>query len=172
MAQVLRNIEQAERPFNAAEREGLRKTFGRVMTAYKSATQSVVSSTTFVNDNDLWIELPVGAHRVTMIMPLIIGAAASNIKIQLVPLSGLSASSLRMAAYFFLDATAPSVLPIAALTTPVNGGATNAWTSLLITGTVNVTNQGVLQLQWAQNSSGAAATQVLLGAECDTQSLT
>lgn len=143
---------------------------GFSMSAYKAATQTVTGSTAFVNDDTLWTELPSGPNRVTLILPTTL-TAAGGLKLQFVADQGLVVAAIRMNAIFLLDATAPSVQPITALATPVNGGTTNAWTSVLITGTVNVTNKGVLQLQWAQQAASGSSA-VLLGAELDSVQLT
>lgn len=140
------------------------------MSAYKPANQVVSASTAIINDDSLWIELPTGPSRVTLILPLSL-TAAGGLKLQMVADQGLTISTIRMAAIFLLDATAPSVGQIGSLGSPVNGGTTNAWTTCLVTGTVNVTNQGVLQLQWAQQAASGATT-ILAGAEMDSIQLT
>lgn len=171
MTQRLRNIQQAlGSKFPAAQVVGEKQAFGYTMASYKAAQQSVTSSTTFVNDDSLWTELPAGPNRMTFFLPVSM-AAAGNIKLQMVADQGLVTSSIRMSAVFLADGIAPSVQAISALSTPINGGATTAWTGILIIGTVNVTNQGVLQLQWSQNASNATLTGVLGGASLDTTPL-
>lgn len=172
MAQRLRTQQLAlGSNFPSSQTQGLDQAFGRSMSAYKPATQSVTSSIAVVNDDSMWTELPPGPSRVTLILPLSM-AAASNIRLTLVADQGLTVSSIAMEAIFLLDGVAPSVQPISALGGTVLGAATNAWTSILLTGSVNVSNTGVLQLRWAQQVSGATATQILAGATLDTVQIT
>lgn len=141
------------------------------MNFYKPATQSVTSSTAFVNDDSLWVELPSGPSRFNLYIPTTV-LAAGNIKLQLVADQGLTISAMSAKAMFLLDSTAPGFLAITNVATPVSGGATNAWTAVYIDGTVNVVNKGVLQLQWAQVASNGTASQVLAGASITTTQLT
>lgn len=172
MTQRIRNIDIAQQAvFTSNQVRGLAQSYGFGMASYKSATQSVANSAAFVNDTSIWTELPSGPSRITCILPLIL-VAAGGIKVQFVADQGLTVSSVALNAIFLLDATAPAVKPMGGLATPADGGVTNAWTSVLITGTVNVVNPGVLQLQWAQSASNASATQVLAGASLDTVQLT
>jgi hypothetical protein len=149
----------------------LRQAFGYSMSAYKPANQTVSASTAFVNDDSMWTELyGAGNHRVTMLLPIPSITAAGGLKLQLVADQGLTVSAVAMNAIFLLDATAPAVKPITALSSAVNGGTTNAWTSVLMTGTVAVQNGGVLQLQWAQQAASGATT-IGAGASLDTVQL-
>jgi len=151
----------------------LRQAFGYSMSAYKPANQVVSASTAFVNDDSMWTELyGAGNHRVTMILPIPSITAAGGLKLALVADQGLTVGTVAMNAIFLLDGTAPAVKPITALGTgaAVNGGTTNAWTSVLMTGTVAVQNGGVLQLQWAQQAASGATT-IGAGASLDTVQL-
>lgn len=172
MSQRIRNTEIALiSTFTANQVRALQQAFGISMNSYKSADQTVAASTTFVNDTDMWTELyGAGRHRVTMILATPTMTAAGGIKLQLVADQGLTINAIRMSAYYFLTGVAPAVTPITALATPVNGGTTNAWTSVLITGTVDVANGGVLQLQWAQQAASGSTT-VGLGSSLDSVQL-
>lgn len=162
------NLALSQSPFSAYEVRALEQAYGFSMSAYKAVAQSVAASTTFVNDADLWCELYGQAqHRVTMILATPAMTAAGGIKLQLVADQGLTVNSVTMCAYYFLTGVAPAVTPITALSSSVNGGTTNAWTSVLITGTVDVANAGVLQLQWAQQAASGSTT-VGVGSELDT----
>ena len=149
----------------------LRQAFGYSMSAYKPANQVVSASTAFVNDDSMWTELyGAGNHRVTMILATPSMTAAGGLKLQLVSDQGLTVGNVAMCAYYFLTGVAPAVTPITALSSAVNGGTTNAWTSVLVTGTVEVLNGGVLQLQWAQQAASGSTT-VGRGSELDTVQL-
>jgi hypothetical protein len=170
MTQRIRNLQIAlAATLPASEVLAIESFAGFSMNAYKAANQTVSASTTFVNDDTLWTELPTGPNRITIILPLSI-TAAGGLKLQLVADQGLTVAAttgVRLNAIYLLDATAPSVQAITALATPVNGGTTNAWTSVLITGSVFVTNRGVLQLQFAQQAASGAST-IAAGATLDT----
>jgi len=149
----------------------LRQAFGYSMSAYKPANQVVSASTAFVNDDSMWTELyGAGNHRVTMILATPSMTAAGGLKLQLVADQGLTVGNVAMCAYYFPTGVAPAVTPITALSSAVNGGTTNAWTSVLVTGTVEVQNGGVLQLQWAQQAASGSTT-VGRGSELDTVQL-
>lgn len=169
MAQRIRNIEIAQNAvFTANQVRGLFQSLGFSMSAFKQANQVVAASTAFVNDDTMWTELyGAGTHRVTILLPTPTMTAAGGLKLQFVADQGLTVSSVALNAIFLLDATAPAVKPITALSSAVNGGTTNAWTSVLITGTVAVVNSGVLQLQWAQQAASGSTT-VGAGASLDT----
>lgn len=155
----------------AAETQAIEQFAGFNMNGYKSASQTVAASTVLVNDTDIWTDLRPGAHRVTAILATPAMTAAGGLQLQWVAQDGLTVANIGFSAYFFLDATAPAVKTITALATPVNGGTTSAWTSVLLTGTVFVLNPGVLQLQWAQQAASGSTT-VAVGSEIDTIQLT
>lgn len=169
MSGRVRNFTTALAPyFPEGQVRALIQAFGIPQTQYKNAAQTVAASTTFVNDDTMWTELyGAGRHRITMILATPGMTAAGGIKLQLVADQGLTVNAVTMCAYYFLTGVAPAVTPITALATPVNGGTTNAWTSVLITGTVDVLNGGVLQLQWAQQAA-SGSTVVGVGSELDT----
>jgi hypothetical protein len=169
MMQRIRNIEIAlQQCFPAKQVVALKQAFGYPMGVYKTAAQTVSASTAFVNDDTLWTELyGAGRHRVTFTMATPGMTAAGGLKLQLVADQGLTVTSVTMAAYYYLTGVAPAVTPITALSSAVNGGTTNAWTNVIITGTVDVANGGVLQLQWAQQAASGSTT-VGLGSCIDT----
>lgn len=147
--------------FSTYQGKALRDQFGAQMNGFKPTLQTVAASTTFVNDNDLYLELPVGVHRLTLNLGIPTITAAGGLKLQFVSEQGLAVSAVALSAYFWLDATAPAVKPITGLASAVNGGTTNAWTSVFIFGAVQVAHQGVIRLQWAQQ---AASGSTVLGA--------
>jgi hypothetical protein len=160
MTQRVRNIEMAlqQAGFSSNQVIALKQAFGYNMNAVKQAVQTVSASTTLVNDDTMWTELyGAGCHEVQFYLPTTL-TAAGGLKLQLVADQGLTVQFVNLEVTYFLTGVAPAVTPITALATPVNGGTTNAWTNVLITGTVCVINGGVLQLQWAQQAaSGASA---------------
>jgi len=166
--QALRSI-QSGTPFSGAQEQGaLRKFVGINHAARKAAVQTVTSSTVFVNDDTLFVELPVGEHLFDIYAPMTC-AAAGNIKMQFVAAGGLAVSAIKATATLGLDATAPTLLDITALSSSVNGGTSTAWTQLNIRGSVFVTAQGILQFQWAQQASSVTATTIRAGSTIQTR---
>lgn len=156
MTRRIRNLQLAlgQSPLASGEVRGIMQAYGLNMSAYKSVQQAVNASTTFVNDSDIWTELyGAGQHQVEIWLNTPTMTAAGGIKLQLVADQGLTVNAINLSAYYFLTGVAPAVTPISALSSAVNGGTTNAWTSVLIKGTVDVNNGGVLQLQWAQQAA-------------------
>lgn len=153
----------------ASEQEAVEKFAGLNMSSYKSVAQSS-TVTALANDNDIWVELPSGPSAFTIYLPVTV-TAANNIQVALVADQGLTATGIIATAMFTLDGVAPSTVRINALGGAASGGTTNAWTGIQISGTINVTNPGVLQLRWAQVAAGTAS-QILAGASIDTVQLT
>lgn len=172
MSQRVRNLEIAlNAAFNANQVRALFQAFGFQMGAYKRASQTVAASTTFVNDDTIWIELyGAGQHNITIYLPTTM-TAAGGMKLQFVADQGLTINNLNLVAQFLLTGVAGAVTPITALATPVNGGTTNAWTDVLIVGTIDVVNGGVLQMQWAQQAA-SGSTAINTGASIYTEQLT
>lgn len=164
-------FEPLNRAFSAFQNKALRDTYGYVANSYKRAVTTYSASTTFTEVSDLSIDLPQGTHRVTYILATPSMTAAGGIKLQLVGRDGLVVNAVAMSAYYWLTGVAPAVTPITALSSAVNGGTTNAWTSVLITGTIDVTQQGVLTLQAAQQAASGSTT-VGVGSCVDSQQLT
>lgn len=144
--------------FSPFQGKAIRDNYGYQMNGYKPVLQTVAASTTLVNDADLYVELTPGIHRLTLNLATPAMTAAGGLKLQFVSESGLAVSAVALSAYFWLTAVAPAVTPITALATPVNGGTTNAWTSVFVFGTVAVTQQGIIRLQWAQQAASGSTT--------------
>ncbi len=144
--------------FSTYQAKALRDYLGATANGYKPVLQTVAASTAFVNDADLWLDLPVGVHRLTLNLATPSMTAAGNLKLQFVAESGLAVGAVALSAYYWLTGVAPAVTPITALSSAVNGGTTNAWTSVFIFGTVQVTAQGVIRLQWAQQAASGSTT--------------
>lgn len=144
--------------------------YGYTPNGYKRVSQ-VYSNTTFTELTDLSLELKPGRYRITYILATPSMTGAGGIKLQLVSQGGLVASAVAMSAYYWLTATAPVITPITALSSAVNGGTTNAYTSVLVTGTIEVTQQGFLQLQAAQQAASGTTT-VAVGSCVDAIQLT
>lgn len=172
MTRRIRNIDIAlqQTTFNANEVRGLIQAYGYNMAGYKAVAQTN-ATTTFANDADLWTELyGAGQHEIEMWLQLPSLPAAGNLKLQFVADQGLTVNAVNLSAYFFLTGVAPAVTPISGLASSVNGGTTNAWTSVLVKGSVDVINGGVLQLQWAQQAASGTST-VGVGSYFTTQFL-
>ena len=156
MTRRIRNLNMAltQSPLSSGEVRGIQQAYGLNMSAFKAVAQSVAASTTFVNDADLWTELyGAGQHSLEFWLNTPTMTAAGGLKLQLVADQGLTVTSLDAQVYYFITGVAPVIGTINGLGVSVNGGTTNAWTSVLIKGTCNVVNGGVLQLQWAQQAA-------------------
>lgn len=173
MTRRIRNLQTAlgQSPLSAGEVRGIMQAYGLPMSAFKQTSQAVNASTTFVNDADLWTELyGAGVHAIEFWLNTPTMTAAGGLKLQFVADQGLTVASLDAQAYFFINGVAGAVGTINGLGVSVNGGTTNAWTSVLIKGTCNVVNGGVLQLQWAQQAA-SGTTNVGGGSYLTTQML-
>lgn len=171
MTQRIRNLNTSlNAAFNDNQVRALYQAFGFNMGAYKKATQTVSASTTFVNDDTIWTEVyGAGQHNITIYLPTTM-TAAGGMKLQFVADQGLTINNINLIAQFQLTGVASAETPITALASPVNGGTTNAWTNVLIVGTIDVVNGGVLQLQWAQQAA-SGSTAVNVGASIYTEQL-
>lgn len=158
MARTLRPGAGLSAAFSTFQGKALRAQYGFQMTGYKPVLQTVAASTTLVNDADLYLELMPGVHRLMLNLSTPSMTAAGGLKLQLVSESGLAVSAIALSAYFWLTAVAPDVAPITALSSAVNGGTTNAWTSVTVAGAVAVTQQGIIRLQWAQQAASGSTT--------------
>ena len=125
------------------------------LAAYKANSQSVTSSTTLVNDNDLFLAIPANGVYVIQGAILVTGASAGNIKYTFTIPSGASGnmSSLQENTSGTLVLDGPGVW-----TATITGDAAQGiWLYGLL---VNSSTAGTLQLQWAQNGSNATPTTV------------
>jgi hypothetical protein len=84
---------------------------------------------------------------------------------------GFNMGAYKKATQTVSASTTPVISSITALATPVNGGTTNAYTYVEIFGTVDVANQGVLQLQWAQQAA-SGSTAFLVGSKIQAFQIT
>lgn len=136
------------------------------LAAWKAADQSVTSSTTLVNDTALFLSLAANATYKFDLALLYKGAATGT-------------ADLKPAW------TVPSGCVIAAITGGVNTGLGSVWgtmtqstvnpaafgtngtslpLSLIVSGTVTTSSTpGIMQFQWAQNTSNATPTTVMAG---------
>lgn len=171
MTQRIRNMNVAlNSAFNDNQVRALYQAFGFNMGAYKKAQQSN-ATTTFANDDTIWTELyGAGQHDVNIYLPTTL-TAAGGIKLQFVADQGLTINNINLVAVYELTGVASVLTPITALASSVNGGTTNAWTNVVITGTIDVANGGVLQLQWAQQAA-SGSTAVNVGASIYCEQLT
>jgi hypothetical protein len=172
MTQRVRNIQIAlGSNMPSSDAVAIQEAYGFNMGAYKKATQTVSASTTLVNDDTLWTELKgAGQHYIHFYIPTTV-TAAGGVKLQMVADQGLTINAINLQVVYGLTATAPVISSITALATPVNGGTTNAYTYVEIFGTVDVANQGVLQLQWAQQAA-SGSTAFLVGSKIQAFQIT
>lgn len=151
----------------AADAVAIEQFAGLNMNSYASASQAVSNSTVFVSHSSIWTEVPSGPSLINIYLPVTM-TALGGLKITLIADQGLVVSQINYSTLFLLDAVAPGVKQISALAVTSDGGAVNAWTAVMIQGSLNATNAGVLQLQFAQSASNAGATTILAGATIDT----
>jgi hypothetical protein len=126
------------------------------LAAYKATTQSVTSSTTLVNDSNLFLSMAANSVYVVQADLLFGGGSAGNIKYTFTVPSGASGGFgiIQYSTGGTFQAFTSSAWTNTN-TAQASSPAQPAWLSgLLITSTV----PGSLQLQWAQNASNATAT--------------
>lgn len=136
--------------------------------AYKTATESVTSSTTLQDDDTLFLTLPPGFWEVTAWLA-VSGAAAGDVKTAW-NFSGTSdslyaARSCLGPAAGTTDTTSSSVvLRAAGQTVQMAYGVDGTGTSAILEElTLKVTAEGTLTLRWAQNTSSATPTVMNIG---------
>jgi hypothetical protein len=167
MTQRLRNMQTTLGAKFCAAQSGAVEGFGGFnMSAYKSADQTVTSSTTFVDDLELWTELPGGRSRLNLYLPITI-TAATGFRLQFVADQGLVVNSIRLTAVMYLNGTAPGIFQQTAINGTISVASGTAWTNCYIDGTIDVQNQGVLKLQFTELVATAAVT-IQAGASFDT----
>lgn len=171
MANTVRGFfETFNRAFSAFQAKAIRDTYGYVVNNYKTAAQAF-TTTTFAELSGLSVDLVPGTHQVEYFLATPTMTAAGGIKLQLVAAAGLTVNAVTMTAVYLLTAVAPDVTPITALSSAVNGGTTNAWTGVLITGTIDVKDQGTLTIQAAQQAA-SGTTNVGIGSSVRVHQLT
>ena len=169
MSQNLRNPSAQVNSFPANERLAVLYTAGRNMNARKTVDQTVNNSAVFVNDTELGVYLatqPKTAYYFRLTAQLAIAAAANNIKYSFFGPDGLvlDGNFSRWCGIFYLTAVAPQVDPNqVSLVASTSGGATNAWTALVVEGVLRPEQPGYFGFQWAQASAGATNTTVKAG---------
>jgi len=133
-----------------------------VVTQYirKAATESVTSSTTLQDDDDLFAALPVGIWRVQLWLT-VTGATAGDIKTTWTTtgtISGIGRSCLGPNISTTSNLDGGILLGGFALTSTVNYGLSATNHAIHEDLLVDVSVTGTLQLQWAQVASSATAT--------------
>ena len=122
--------------------------------AYKITGQSVTSSTTLVNDGDLY--LSVAANGVYVVQgSFLVTGGAGNFKYTFTIPSGAGGNF--SATQYTTGGTFESLTPITWTTVPTAQSGEAIWLYGLL---VNSTTAGTLQLQWAQNTSNGTPTTV------------
>lgn len=172
MTQRIRNVNTALNAWmNSDEQRGLLQAYGYEMAAYKKLVQTVAASTVLISDADLWTELyGAGQHKIDLYLPTTM-TAAGGIKLQFIADQGLTIATLNLTVEYIITGVANVVSSVTALATPVNGGTTSAYTAVRISGSIDVVNGGVLQLQWAQQAA-SGATAINPGAYLRAEQLT
>lgn len=169
MSKNLRNPNAQLNSFSVNTRLGALGAFGRNQSAAKLSNQTVTSSVTPVNDNDLFIYLgsaPKTTYYFRLVAQLSIGAAANNLRYQFAGPDGLviDANLSGWMGFWFLSGVAPQVdATQSSLGAGATGGTTNAWTCLVVEGIVRPEQPGTFQFQFAQGVSGATNSTVKAG---------
>jgi hypothetical protein len=135
------------------------------LVAYKTANESVTSSTTLQNDDELFVSLAATAVYTLDMFILFDGSSTGDIKWKFTFPAGVTFNLID------LHESTPTVnnnanMAIFNQTETHALGCNGAGTFLPIfhTGIVTTTGTaGTLQLQWAQNTSNATATRVIAG---------
>src|SRR5262245_12496724 len=130
----------------------------------KSGTESVTSSTTLQNDDDLFVTVTAtGTYRVELLL-MYDASTAADLKVGFTGPAGAvlvgNASGLEIGA---TGSTNDFIGNITGISDTVNFGGLGAGSTLsaVITGTLRTTGTGgTFQLQWAQVASGGTATRV------------
>lgn len=134
----------------------------------KAATETVTSSTTFQDDNELFVPVAANATYRFDILLLHSSGTTGKIKIQFTAPAGASTAwgvigvnSAVTSSTVVTDLAMPSRVLSDTL---VLGGGNLTGTTALISGSITTSSTaGNLTLQWAQNTSDGAATQVRAG---------
>src|SRR3990172_13103700 len=139
--------------------------------AYKTADQSVTSSTALVDDTHLTVALPAAGTYVVTATFLASGAAAGDVKVAWAytgtltagyrggqgPSSASTDALAATSAGTVRSAAAGNTAATVTASTPYGVDGTN-WSCVQESGVVVVSTTGNLKVQWAQNASSATAT--------------
>ncbi|WP_435610674.1 hypothetical protein [Streptomyces sp. C10-9-1] len=137
--------------------------------AAKTATESVTSSTTMQDDDELFVHVAANATYIVDMLLIHASATAADIRVGWTVPAG---ASFNWAGQGATNTTSTSsfVVPdtnmagrIASETLVFGGGASSATRADLSGTLITAGTAGTLQFQWAQNASDATATQVRLG---------
>lgn len=158
--------------FPSSQAAALEQTFGLNASAFKTANQSVVSSTTNVNDTELWIELPAGPSQIELYAQLTVGAAAGGFRGQLRFDEGAVGTINAYASLLNANTTGPEGGVILTAINGIVSTGTSQPLALIITGSVNLTSAGLVRFQWAQVGINAAATVVNAGSYFTSRQIT
>jgi hypothetical protein len=150
------------------ERVGVLYTVGRNTSAVKTLTQTVNNSTVMVPDAELGIYLgtaPKTRYYFRLVANLAIAVAANNIKYGFIGPDGLviDPTSRWFGEYKLTGVASQIDTPQNALNGSISGGATNAWTQLIVEGTIRPESPGYFGFQFAQQVAAANNTSVLFG---------
>lgn len=157
--------------FSNLQSRAIRDCVGYNPNSYKRANQAYAATTTFAEVTDLTIQLVPGRYRLTYILPTPSMTAAGNLQVRVNAGEGLAVAALGLSVNFFLTGVAPASGVITALNTAVGGGTTNAWTHVLVTGSIDVTSQGTLLLSATQVAASGSTT-IAAGAVVEATQLT
>ena len=157
--------------FSKLQADAIRAAYGYNPNSYKRVSQTYSATTTFAEVTDLTVELLPGRYQLTYVLPTPAMTAAGNLQVRVNALDGLAIAAVGLSANFFLTGVAPASGIITALNTAVNGGTTNAWTHVLITGSIDVTQQGKLAL-FATQQAASGTTTIAVGAVVRADNLT
>lgn len=139
----------------------------RFIYVYKASAETVTSSTTLQDDDELFVTLPVGVWQITVILS-VQGAAAGDFKMSYTFTGGTTGTPGRIVlgpAAATTDSTATTVRATQNGTgTAIAYGVDAALASAIREEMLyQVASEGVLTVQWAQNASSGTATTVNAG---------
>lgn len=137
------------------------------LAAVKTSNESVTSSTTLQNDDELFVSVTTNSSYLVHCMIFCDGASTGDIKIQFTGPAGATLSGvvngLTLGAASASDDQVASIDLATAKSFGLQGGAgTTRPLSVLATLVVGGTS-GTFRLQWAQDTSDATATRVMTG---------
>lgn len=147
---------------NGPQERGLRDSVPWALFARTTADNTYNNTAALAAISELTLDVESGrVYEFEGFFGLSIAAAANNIQIAL---DGGTATAALIEGYyqFLLTAVAPTQARISALTTDIDGGATNAWTGLKINGLLVVNAGGKLIVRASQ--AAAAATNSIIRA--------
>lgn len=133
--------------------------------AYKATTETVTSSTTLQDDNELVLDLAAGKYEISFSINVVVASAAPGFR---VGIGGTATATTVRVTGFLWDLAANAAVDIGRFNALGGAGSmTGALPSgshyCTLEGAVDLSAAGTVVLRWAQNVSSVDATNVALG---------